>query len=142
MSTIRLDDLDEVIKALDDAKVRFVPAGKQALWEGANIVANQVRANLEAVVKDGTGDLARSLYVAKMNNRGETTVETNIGFIGYDRNGVPNPLKANVLESGRSDQPGRKKTKFFSRAVNATREKAKEAIAAKLNEYFSKVVGD
>lgn len=142
MSTISLKDLDKVIDNIELARGKWESAAKQALWEGANIVADQVRANLASKVKGGNGDLSRSLYVGKMNTRGQSTVDTRIGFTGYDRNNVPNPLKAAVLESGRSDQRGRAKTKFFSSAVNATKGRAKEAIAEKLNEYYENLLGD
>lgn len=148
MSSVVLKDLDELAGIMEKAGGKFVPAAKQALYEGAEVIANQVRANLDGAImsdedhrKHQTGALKRSLYTGKMNQRGNETVYTRIGFFGYDENGVPNPLKANILESGRSWHTIEGK-KFFSKAVNATRGKARKAIAAKMEEYWKKVLGD
>lgn len=104
------------------------------LYDGAGAMADEIR---QAVPED-SGDLAASLYVAKFQ-RGMNKVDTEIGFAGYDSKGVPNPVKAAVLESGSSR--GHTATHFFSRAVRAAKSKAEAAIQFKIENKIYEISG-
>ena len=113
------EDMYEALARIKPQKVTGLM--KKAIYDGAGIVADNVRSSLNASVSnEATGELAKGLGINKMS-AANGNVYTSVGFDGYDRNGRPLPVIAAVLESGRSDQPGRKKTHFFSRAVSASR---------------------
>lgn len=131
---LRVDALQDLQRQLEKAGMETPGAMKRAVYAGAKEVADAVRQSVQNAVSDeATGDLAQSLSISKMKADGRT-VSTTIGFSGYDRKGVPNPTKAAVLESGRSDQPGRKKTHFFSRAMSASRDAALQSME---NEFLT-----
>ena len=89
---------------------------EKAVYEAAGIVADQIRKNLteninddrSAAKRDGpkkkkegqesSGDLLDSLGIAPIQMDKYGYIGTKIGFDGYDRRGVPNPLKARVME--------------------------------------------
>lgn len=94
---------------------------KKAIYEGAKIVADQIKANLEGVLsEEATGDLIESFGVTPIERDKDGNWNAKIGFDGYDRNGVPNQLKARVLESGSSKQG---KRPYIRPAVTKTRKK-------------------
>lgn len=133
---LRTESLQELQKQLEKAGASTPGAMKRAVYSGAKEVADAVKRSVQsAVSEEATGDLAKSLTVSRMKADGNT-VSTSIGFSGYDRKGVPNPTKAAVLESGRSGQPGRKKTHFFSRAVAASRDAALKSME---NEFLTSI---
>lgn len=141
-SKVNFKDLDDIIYELERAGGKFEPAAKQAIYEGAKVMADAIRSNLDSVTQGtGNGDLSNSLFIGKMNMRGKETVDTRISFFGYDRNGVPNALKAAVLESGR-DWHKMEATKFFSKAVSSSRGKAKALLKKQLENYWKELLGD
>lgn len=102
---------------------------KKTVYSGADILANQVRANLErSIVGPSTGALIASMGVAPIKER-KGNINTKIGFDGYDAKGVPNALKARAMESGTSKQPARP---FMRPAFEQKRESAR----AKMIETF------
>lgn len=111
-------------------------AGK-AIYKAADIVANEVRARLNGVIKGpSTGALAASLGIAKMQEDADG-YNVKIGFDGYDAKGVPNLLKARVMESGSSKQ---KKRPFMRPAVNATRGAAVEKMGEIIDEEIARIM--
>lgn len=131
--------LDDLGLKIEEYGKRVTPLMKRAVYAGAGQIADNVRKNLESAVSDeATGQLARGIHVQKIKAKnGE--VYTSVGFAGYDDKGEPLPTIAAVLESGRSDQPGRKKTHFFSRAVSAARDSALEAMAQEAYRYLNEI---
>lgn len=67
-----------------------------------------------------------SLGFTPVKRRYDGSADTHIGFDGYDRKGVPNQLKARVLENGAEFGNGAKRRAhpFARPAVKAAREKA------------------
>lgn len=113
---------------------------KKAVYEGAGIMADQVRKNLEKNLqgsKNSTGDLSASLGISRILDDGRGGVSAKVGFSGYDRNGTPNELKARAMESGTSRQPARP---FVRPAINQVRSKAKKAMADKVQEEINKII--
>lgn len=110
---------------------------QKAIYEAAGIVTDRIRANLRSVISgDATGDLEKSLGIAPIEKDREGNWNTKIGFDGYDRNGVPNQLKARVLESGRSNQ---KKRPFVRPAVRQTKAEAIKAMDRVIQEEIEKM---
>lgn len=92
---------------------------KKAIYEGAKIVANQIKENLEGILsEDATGDLVDSFGITPIAKDDAGNWNAKIGFDGYDREGTPNQLKARALESGTSNQD---KRPFIRPAINKTR---------------------
>lgn len=138
------------VKGLDDYIIRVIKLAdpkkaegyiKMAVYEGAGIVADEVRRNLER--HRDTGDLLDSLYLSTMEND-NGYIYTQVGFAGYDRDGVPNAVKANALESGtsRNGAEYQPKTPFIRPAVKRTTEQAVAAMAASLDSNIKKIMGD
>lgn len=113
-------------------------AGK-AIFEAADIVADEVRSRLQNVIKGpSTGALVASLGIAKMQET-QDGYNVKIGFDGYDENGHPNVLKARVLESGSSKQP---KRPFMRPAVNATRKQAMAKMGEVIDEEIARIMNN
>lgn len=132
-------DLDRLDRYLEVISERSVGIAKQMVYVGAGEVADAVRASLNSVLSDeATGRLAKSLDITKMKDASDA-VYNNQTFVGYDpETGEPFPLIAAVLESGRSDQPGRRPTHFYSRAVRASRLRAEGKMKQKFEELLEK----
>lgn len=114
-----LEEMYEALAKVNTSKVTGLM--KRAVYDAAGLTADNIRSSLNASVSsEATGELARGLNINKISAR-NGNVYTSVGFDGYDKKGEPLPVIAAVLESGRSDQPGRRKTHFFSRAVSASR---------------------
>ncbi|WP_243122292.1 HK97-gp10 family putative phage morphogenesis protein [Clostridium thermarum] len=143
-----------VVNGLEEYTAKLSKLGKDAekiakkvVRAGANPVADQIKKNLmdnlndPAYVGKGnggpykkykfTGDLLKAFGITPpgVDRNGNTNV--HIGFDGYDRNGVPNQLKARAMESGTS---WLRKRPFIRPAVNKTKNKAIEQMGKKLDE--------
>ena len=108
---------------------------KYAVYPGAAVVADAIRAEIETNHKV-SGDLAKSLSLATMRNE-DGYVNTKISFAGYDEKGVPNALKAAVLESGRSDRDG---THFISKTVRAVTDRAIDEMSKALDKKIEQIM--
>lgn len=126
---------------------------KKTVMSGADIVADQIRANLEALPeepfrylqwgetfkalpKKQKEDLLRSFGLAPVSRDHDGNTNTKAGFDGYGSKptdeysrGIPNPLLARAVESGSSV---REKLPFVRPAVNKTRIPA----VKKMSEVF------
>lgn len=111
---------------------------KKAIYRGAEIVADKIKENLQNVLSgESTGDLIESFGIAKIDHDSLGNWNTKLGFDGYDSKGVPNLLKARVLESGSSRQ---KKRPFVRPAVNATKKQAQEEMGRVIDEEIKKIM--
>lgn len=113
---------------------------KRAVYAGAGIVADKVRANLEANLsgsEQSTGALVDSLGITPITQDRDGWISAKVGFDGYDEKGVPNQLKARVMESGTSKI---KKRPFVRPAVNATKKPAVEAMQRVIDEETEKIM--
>ena len=110
---------------------------KKAIYAAAGIVTDAIKESLLDVLSpSATGELADSLGIATMDHD-KTGWNTKIGFDGYDKKGVPNQVKARVLESGSSRQ---KKRPFVRPALKATKKKAEDAMAKIVDEEIKKIM--
>ena len=140
---LQTNALDELFEKLNKAAVSTQGAMKRAVYAGAEVTADAVRKNLQTALKGGSsGELARSLTIDEMDADGNM-VATKIHFAGYDpETKVPNATKAAVLESGRSDQSGRRKTEFFSSAIASKRAEALKKMEDEFLSSLDKKIGE
>lgn len=130
---------------------------KKAIYEGAAIIADKIRDNLEglpeepfrrlvngdiftSVPESQKEDLAASLGVTPIKQDSDGNWSAKIGFDGYGRyptkahpDGLPNQFLARAVESGSSV---RSKTPFVRPAVNAT----KRTVNAKIDQVIKEEI--
>lgn len=114
---------------------------KKGTYDGAAIIADEVRKGLRAAIRhpdESSGDLERSMFLAHMVDE-NGYIYTEIGFAGYDSKGVPNILKARAMESGTSRQP---KTPFIRKAFNSAKERCMAAMQKTVDDEIKKIMGD
>ena len=124
-------DIDDQIKMFDRFHSSVYGIASAALYEGAGVVADAIR----AATPQDSGDLADSIGIAEFDKDGDK-VSTAIGFSGYDEKGVPNIVKARVLEHGRVDSSGRTVAKhpFIKNAVRKAKQKALNAMQKRFEQ--------
>ena len=113
---------------------------KKAIDAGADIVANEVRANLNANLAgstQSTGALSKALGITPISQDKNGFWNAKVGFGGYDEKGVPNQLKARVMESGSSKV---QKRPFVRPAVIATKKAAQDAMQKVVGEELEKIM--
>ena len=103
---------------------------KYSIYDAAGMVADEIK---KATPVD-TGDLRDSIALEAMVTR-EGVTYTKIDFSGYDRKGVPNMIKARVIESGTSRV---KKQPFVRPTVKRVTKTAEFMMDKAINEYLSK----
>lgn len=149
--------MDEYLAKLGNLEFAAPGLVGQAIFEGAKVVADQVRAEIEAlptaeskrvatprdptqVEKDGLLD---GLGVAKKKND-SGYINVKIGMDGYNTDktkkypqGKPNAMIARSIESGSTVM---KRNAFISRAVNKTKKEAEAAMQKVIEEGIEKIV--
>ena len=134
---------------------------EKAVTAGAAVVADQIKANLEALPEEefrklGEGEIFHGIPTGQkrdlVDSFGLTPIEkdkygfihTKAGFDGYGSfptkeypEGVPNQLMARAVESGSSV---RQKTPFVEPAVKATRKEAVETMNAVIEDEFKSII--
>ena len=105
---------EETIRKMEALGSHYDAVTSAVLEEGVKPLYDAAKQSLSSVIGQGTkepwestGDLLDSLSVTKPYQSADGNWNIKVGCIGYDRKGVPNPLKAAVLEHGRSSQPSR-----------------------------------
>lgn len=139
MAKMTIKGLDEYALALSKLGTESTEISKKIVYEGAKVVADEIKAGLKsnlASSKYSTGDLIKSLGIAPIDIDRQGNTNTKVGFDGYDSKGVPNQLKARVMESGTSNQ---KKKPFVRPAVNRSKNKALEAMKKVLERELLKL---
>lgn len=137
MAKIEFKGADEYIKKLTEMGASIQGTIKYASYEAAGIVADAIKAN----TPEDTGDLRNSIALTKYRTENGFTY-TKVVFDGYDRKGVPNALKANALESGRSDGNGNTvgKHAFIRKAVDRVKKAAEFSIETALNKRLEELM--
>ena len=137
-------DMGDYVHELEKLKKNSTGIIKQAVYDGAAVVADAIRDNLP----EDSGELKRSLNLSTMKTDKKGYTYTKVQFIGYDEKkkskrfprGVPNAVKAAALESGNSR--GQKGTHVISRTFKKSKEAAVEAMAKALDEAIGKSLGE
>lgn len=146
MPKIKIDGFKQYQNQLNELELSALRVIKPAIYVGAGIVADEVRAQLRRALagsKHSTGALLRSINLDDMRDD-NGFVNTHISFPGYgDEAGKrhPNPPKAYVLEKGRAGQK-RVKQPFVARAIKATKEKCIQAMDKEVNERIQKIMNE
>ena len=165
MATIRfskLRDYELMLGKIGDASKDICGA---AIYEGAKIIADEVKANLESLktVSDAVAiqaekkeeatyltirakkGLIKSFGVTPMSQDDSGIYNVKLGFDGYNDvktkkwpKGQPNQLIARACESGSSAMI---KQPFFREAVQKTKKKAESRMAEVLDEKIKKTGG-
>ena len=135
---------------------------KKAIYAAAGIVADRIKANLNALpeekfryLRDGEKfvgvperqkkDLIDSFGITPITTDNKGNWNAKIGFDGYGSiptkkypNGLPNQLLARAIESGSSV---RRKKPFVRPAVNATKKQAQAKMAEIIDKEIEKIMG-
>ena len=128
---------EEFALAISRLATQSEEIAKKAIYEGAHIIADKIKSNLEGVLSsEATGELVASFGVTPIERDKNGDWNAKIGFDGYDKDGVANQLKARVLESGSSKQ---KKRPFVRPAVNATKKQVVEKMGQVIDEEIKKL---
>lgn len=139
MAKMTIKGIDELALKISKLGEKSTEIAKDVVMAGAQPVADEIRKGLEKNLigsKYSEGDLLNSLGIAPPGVDRNGNVNTKIGFDGYDSKGVPNPLKARVMESGSSKQ---KKRPFVRPAINRSKKKALKEMQKKYDEELKKL---
>lgn len=155
MATIKFTGIDEYFGKLNRLGDKATGVCKRALYDGAAVLADAVRAEVEALpTTDRNGDpqqileyekqgLLEGMGIAKMRDD-DGKISTRIDFDGYNRlrskshpKGHPNSMIARAINSGTSKRP---KNPFMARAVRKAREKAQAAMASRLDSDINNIM--
>lgn len=126
MAKIEFDGFEEYRKQLLKLGTSIEGVIKYAVYDAAGMVADAIKANTPVE----SGALQNSIGLTGFRNE-DGYIYTKVVFDGYDGRGVPNALKARVLESGSSK---RKKHPFIRPALNRVKSAAEYSIEMKLDE--------
>lgn len=161
MARMTITGLDEVSAKLEILSGKGINLSKACVWEGAKVVADQIKANISSLPVDSwrpknvtmepynvltntnRADLLEGFGIAEIRAEGGGA-NTKIGFNGtgsapsakYPK-GLPNALLARSIESGSS---ARSAHPFFRPAVNASRSAAQAAMDRKATEFIEKIM--
>lgn len=138
--------IDQYVTQLTNLEFTAHDSIGRAIYKGAAIVADAVKANIPSLPKSSCSNLEKAalmdgLGIAKMRDDGGMW-NVKIGFDGYDSiktktfpKGRPISMIARSIESGTSF---RKKHPFVAPAVNATKAAAEMAMAEEINKELLK----
>lgn len=138
MATIRFKVGDEYAQKLSRIEKYADEIAKKAIAEGAGVIADKVRSNMNAVLSGkSSGDMQNSMGISPPKQDKDGNWNVKIGFDGYDRKGTSNALKATVIEYGKKSQPAKP---FVKPAVTSTRssalQKMRDVIDAETKKYI------
>lgn len=132
MAKIEFDGIEDYAKQLQALGANVEGCIKYAVYDAAGMVIEAIKANTPV----DSGDLRKSAKLTTFKNK-DGFIYTQVEFLGYDERGMPNPVKARVLESGSST---RKKHPFIRPAVNKTKAAAEKMIENNLNKKIEEIM--
>lgn len=147
MATWKFKNLDKYVAQLEELSAHAEGQLKAAVWEGAKVVADNMKAAMNGIPTDDEyhkpgemragprseekAGMIAGFGLSRMRTGGSVT--TKAGFSG-STNGVSNATLARQIESGTSWM---RKYPAIRRAANASRGAAEAAMAAKLEQMIS-----
>lgn len=158
MATIKFKGLDEYVRKLESLSSYTDVLIGEAVYEGAEIVANETKDALQSLQVDNRqrvpqrtsinqkqkNGLIESFGIAKLR-KDNNFFNVKTGFDGYndivtDRwpLGQPNVMIARSLESGTSFMP---KNPIISRATRRAKKKCEEAMQKSIERNIKKITG-
>ena len=138
MAKFKWVGMDAYLSQLNALKNSATGTVKKGVFDGAKVIADEVRSKLSANIQhpeESSGDLLKSMYLAKMKDE-NGYIYSEIGFAGYDSRGVPNIVKVHAMESGTSKQ---KKRPFIRKAFNAKQSDCIAAMEKRIDEEIQKI---
>lgn len=152
---MKVDGMAEISELLGKMEDEATKVAARALYEGAGIMADEIRKGADTIKTGQGSDRSEARYatpeekeivlkaaagIAKFNKNG-TEVDTSVGFrnAGYTQlNGktVPVPLIVNSINSGTSFMH---KQPFIRKAANKAAPKAMQAMRDSIEESFEKM---
>ena len=161
---INYSELDKFADRMAKVPKKIVPIMRHTVYSGTGVVLKHVKEQLR-IAELGHGDprntkhLVDELKSDKIESNANESA-TNVHFMGYDtvphhrrggtEPGKPQPLKAATLESGRAEYtrkdgvrvPPIKATHFYTKAMNKSRNHAKEVMDKEFNEWLENAVNE
>lgn len=125
----------ELIRQFEELNLGATDMMKKMTEAGAKVVYTNVKSNLKKVLNGRTGDLEKSLIITRPYKNSKEEIATKVGFYGYDRNGIPNPLKAMAREYGTSNGEAKKP---FLRPAFKKKTEIEQAMQSVQDEYLPK----
>ena len=139
MAAIAFKNGEEYALKLDRLATGSEEIAKKAIYQGAKVVADKIKSNLEGVLSpEATGELVESFGITPIARDSDGNWNAKVGFDGYDSKGMANQYKARIIESGTRAQP---KRPFVRPAINATKKKALETMKRVIDEETEKIMG-
>ena len=134
---------EEFLERLSKLGDRTDEISERVLEAGGEVVLNEVRSKLSAVVGKGTkydsrstGELERSLGMTSVRMDRDGTHNIKIGFAEPRNGGDSNAKLANILEYGRHGQPAKP---FLKPARSASKSACETAMKEKFEEEVSRI---
>lgn len=129
---------EETLKKLNKLGNECDGIVQKMLVDGIEPLQDQIKSNLEAVIGHGNkgksrskGNLIKAVKVTKAYQIANGDWHIKVGIYGYDSDGIPNALKAVVLEHGRSGMPAKP---WLKPAINASKKAVVKAMSDRLDK--------
>lgn len=139
MAKISFPGFESYEKALQELGADAEKICKAAVYDGAAIVADAIRASYYSQphpYSEHGNEVIKSMTLSKIRND-DGYVNTKVGFVGYDSEGTATAIIARTLESGNSHQ---RKKPFIRPAVNRSKETAIRAMGEKIDQMTKQIV--
>lgn len=128
------------MKKLERLGTEYDAIVQDMLADGIEPLQKQIESNLKEVIGRGIksksrskGNLIKAVKVTKAYQVANGDWHIKVGIFGYDSDGVPNALKAMVLEHGRSDMAAKP---WLKPAISATK---KQCVQTMVDTFDKKV---
>lgn len=162
MARLKTEGVADVAVMIGKAAQAGTPIAKMAVYDGARVMADEIRREIGAlpvdherclhsgeryavITKRDKNDLAKHLGITKITSSTSGT-RAVIGFAGYGsrktktyKNGLPMALLARSLMKGTTV---RNKSAFIDRAVSAASEKAQDAMVQTAEKAIAKIFAE
>ena len=140
MPKIQLKGLDDTVFVLNRLTDKSEGVIKRAIYDGAGILADAVRANIDTIKTGGRREtqkagLRAGLTTFKIEEAGGT-IAGGVGFDGYNELGQANRMIARVFNSGTSFSS---RQPFFERAIRSARYAARQKVLSELEDEIDKL---
>lgn len=134
---------EETLKKLERLGTEYDAIVQDMLSDGIEPLQKQIESNLKEVIGKGTkskprskGNLIKAVRVTKAYQVANGDWHIKVGIYGYDSDGVPNALKAMVLEHGRSDMAAKP---WLKPAISATKKQCVQTMVETFDKKVDKL---
>lgn len=159
MASIKFEGLDEYVKELNDIQAHTKEYCGIAIYHGADVVADSVKAAIRALPTDNSSykkggmksgptsaqknGMISGFGIAKMRQDG-TLYNVKLGFDGYNNvktkawpKGQPNSMIARSVESGTSFM---RANRFMSKAVSRSKSACEQVMKTTFETYLTNLM--